>query len=146
MKTSTALAFAVAICQGCSTDTLYLNNRQAYYESLNLGCKLMDTLHALDTGDIKSARQVALARVNGNLIAFSLLASNARLTPEERKQQIAYARDISSYMVKHKEELNESFGADHGIRELRHILTEPADIRELDGLSSYLSDRKSDKQ
>jgi hypothetical protein len=136
---STAAIFASILVAGCSTAPKE-NYQQAYESSLADGRVTMTTLRALDNGDIRTARQVAMTSLHVTLSLLPSIAAKAHPAPEEKQEELALARDVLNYMVAHREDFDPRLpSVKAGMRGLREILIAPDDARQVRELSDYFA-------
>jgi hypothetical protein len=116
------------------------NYQQAYEQSLADGTVTMTTLRALDIGDIRKTRQVAMTSVHMTLSSLSTLAAQAHPTPQQKLEELTLARDVLDCMLAHRDEFDPRLPSVRvGVRSLQKCLTEPEDARRLKELSDYLA-------
>lgn len=136
---STAALFASILVAGCSTAPKE-NYQQAYESSLADGTVTMTTLHALDSGDIRKTRQVAMTSLHVTLSFLPLYSAKAHPTPEQKREELTLARDVLNYMEAHREEFDPRLpSVKAGMRGLREILIAPDDARQVTELSDYFA-------
>jgi len=129
----------LVLVSGCKTGPKD-NYKQAYAADITDGKVLMATLRTLDTGDIRRTRQIAITSVHVTMSSLPDLAAKANATPEQKKEELALARDVLDYMIAHREDFNPRLPSVRmGVRGLQKILTQPEDVRRLTELSDYLA-------
>jgi hypothetical protein len=124
-------AGAMVFLSGCCTQPKE-NYQQAYEQDLADGSVTMTTLWALDTGDIRKTRQVAMTGLHMTLDELSYLDAHSHPTPEQKQDEIKLAREVLDFMLAHHDDFDPRLpSVQAGMRALRKILTEPNDVRRL---------------
>ena len=139
---SSRLAFVgvvMVLLSGCSTAPKE-NVQQAYEASLTDGQVMMATLRTLESGDVRKAKQIVMTSLEVTLSSLGSLAGQAHPTPEQKQEEIAFARDVLEYMLAHREEINPRLPSVRaGVRGLQKMLTQAEDIPRVSELSEYLA-------
>jgi hypothetical protein len=133
------LVGASVILSGCCT-TPEENEQQAFESELSEATLFMQTLTALDSGDIAKTRKIAEIPVFVDIVGLPSFAAKGHPTPEQKQELVALARHVLDYLQRHRSELDPrlpTIGAAMG--GLQKILTEPEDIRRLQELSDYFA-------
>lgn len=129
-----------ALLAGCNTAQKE-NYQQAYEESLAEGRVMMNTLRALDTGDITKSKHIAVTSLHVTLSFLPIFAAKSHPTAEQKQEELALARDVLDYMLAHREEFDPRLlSVREGVRGLQKIFTQPEDVRRLKELSDYLTE------
>jgi hypothetical protein len=133
------VGFAALLLLGCHTTEPKWNDQQAYEGRVGGANSQMGVLHALDAGGVQHARRAALQTVNGMLRDLPSLETKVHVTPEEKTEETALAKDILDYELLYKDELDGRWGADMGLPWLKSILKEPEDVRRLAELETCIT-------
>jgi len=140
MKFLPILLIGMSILLSACKSSPTANYQQIYEQSLADGQVTMMTLHALDTGDIRKTRQVAITSLHATLSWLPELAFQAKPTEEQKREEIVLAQDVLDYMLQHKDEFDPRLPSVRvGMRGLQKILIEPDDVRRCKELSDYLA-------
>jgi hypothetical protein len=140
MKFLPILLIGMSILLSACKSSPTVNYQQIYEQSLADGQVTMMTLHALDTGDIRKTRQVAITSLHVTLSWLPELAFQAKPTEEQKREEIVLAQDVLDYMLQHKDEFDPRLPSVRvGVRGLQKILIEPDDVRRCKELSDYLA-------
>ena len=131
---------ATVFLSACSTQPKE-NYQQAYEQSFADGSVAMTTLQALDTGDIRKTRRVAMTGLHMTLDELSYLDAHLHPTPEQKQEEVKLAREVLDYMLAHRDDFDSRLlSVRAGMRGLQKILTEPDDVRRFTELSDYLAE------
>jgi|GEM_PF-2744625 len=97
-------------------------------------------LHSLDSTNVVQARKILLLPVFLDLDFWASADdyAKANATEEQKTELLSLAHKTLDYLLKHKEEIDPRFpDVKAGVRGLEKILTQPEDIRKLQGLADY---------
>jgi hypothetical protein len=128
------------------------NYQQAVESGLSQATCAMQTLKALDSGDVARTRRVAMVPLFLNLDAarYSEVKGMISLPQSQKEEWTRLARETLDYVSEHKDEWDPrllDFQA--GMRGMRYFLTHPEEARRLDEITAHLArieERKSEVQ